>query len=97
MYGSIFRMKPKPGQKDAVLKHVNDWSSVRSKQVKGYVANYLLETEDGDLIGCAVFADEEAYRANANDPEQDKWFQQLRVNLEGDPDWNDGTIHQWKA
>ena len=30
--------------------------------------------------------------ANADDPEQDKWYQEMRQHLEADPAWHDGEI-----
>ena len=97
MYGSIFRMKPKAGQKQAIFDEMDRWGKERAPKVKGFVASYVLEAANGDVIGAAVFADEETYRANANDPEQDKWFQGMRGNLEADPEWNDGAIRVWNA
>ena len=36
--------------------------------------------------------------ANANRPEQDAWYQQLRSNLASDPEWFDGhLLKDWKA
>ena len=39
-----------------------------------------------------VFENKEAYRANADSPEQDARYQKLRALLEDDPEWNDGEI-----
>ena len=41
----------------------------------------------------AMFEDKEAYFANANDPEQDRWYQRFRERLEVDPVWEDGEFH----
>ena len=45
-----------------------------------------------ELILVAVFRDRESYRANADDPEQDKWYRQLREHLQADPEWTDGEV-----
>lgn len=94
MYGSIFRMKPKAGEKDAIIEMTQEWRKQRG-DVPGFVGSYALEAANGDLIGVAMFENEETYRANANDPDQDAWYQQLRAKLETDPEWNDGEFHSF--
>ena len=45
----------------------------------------------GEYLGVAVFKDRKSYTANAEDPEQDNWYRQIRQLLQSDPEWNDGT------
>ena len=61
-------------------------------QGAGAVASYLLksEREAGEFLGAAAFTDKASYRANAEDPQQDKWYRQMRRLLRDDPEWNDG-------
>ena len=40
----------------------------------------------------AVFDDEATYKANADSPEQNDRYLELRALLEDDPDWMDGTF-----
>lgn len=40
----------------------------------------------------AVFDDEASYRENADSPEQNERFMQMRALLADDPDWMDGTF-----
>ena len=65
------------------------------RQIDGFVSAYVYDTGGDELWGVAVFRDEESYRANANDPEQDKWYRRLREHLEADPEWHDGAIRAW--
>ena len=44
------------------------------------------------MILVAVFQDKASYEANADDPEQDKWFKEVMEMFEAEPDWNDGEI-----
>jgi hypothetical protein len=45
-----------------------------------------------------VFADKDAYVANAQSPEQDARYQAMRALMESDPEWNDGeVIHETVA
>ena len=94
MFGTVFRMRPKPGQEAAVEEQLRRWQRERKPIVAGVTASYLFKLRDhpDELIGVAVFDSEAHYRANAEDPEQDRWYRDLRALLETDPEWNDGDI-----
>jgi hypothetical protein len=94
MFGTIYRMRPKAGQEQAVAEHLRLWDRERRPQINGAVAGYLFKSResDGELIGVAVFDSESSYRKNAADPGQDRWYRGLREMLEKDPEWNDGDI-----
>ena len=94
MFGTIFRMRPRSGQADAVNEQFRRWARERQPKVAGVVASYLLASRSrpGELVGVAVFDSEANYRKNADDPEQDRWYRELRALLEADPEWNDGDI-----
>ena len=94
MFGSMFRMRPKAGEEQAVEKVFRRWADERRPKVAGAVASYVLKPRNrpGELLGMAVFDTEENYIKNANDPEQDRWYRELRSHLEADPEWNDGDI-----
>lgn len=93
MFGTIFRMRPKPGMEAAIedlFRHDVD----ERPRPAGMIAGYLFHptSRNGDLMGVAVFDSEASYRKNADDPEQDRWYRQLRELLEADPEWNDGDV-----
>lgn len=92
MYGSIFSLKFEAGQEQKLLEMFQKWEKERKPKVKGAVASYVLRPDNhpGELIGVAVFRDKASYTANANDPEQDKWYQEMRRLLLADPQWQDG-------
>ena len=92
MYGTIFRMKVKPGQEDAVVSLVKEWEKERKPKIVGVVGGYVMKPDNkqGLLIGVAVFKDKASYMANADDPDQDRWFRRIRDLLEADPEWEDG-------
>ena len=94
MNGTIFRMRPQTGRAGDVVALMEEWARARGPHVPGARAAYLLrpEPEEGELVGVAVFADREAYRANAGSPEQEAWYQRLREALEADPVWEDGEV-----
>jgi quinol monooxygenase YgiN len=94
MFGTVYQMKPKAGQDQAIADHLRLWERERRPLAGGTVAAYLFKPRDngGALIGVAVFDSEASYRKNAEDPAQDRWYRQLRDMLESDPVWNDGDV-----
>ena len=92
MYGTIFRMKVKPGQESKVAEQFKQWEDSHQPRVDGAMGGLLMRPDkfDGEMIGVAVFRDKASYDANADDPRQDKWFRGLRELLEDDPAWEDG-------
>ena len=94
MYGTVARIRPKPGQEKALLAQMEEWKRTRQPKVKGAVASYVYKPDNkpGELIMVAVFQDKKTYRANAEDPEQDKWYRKFRELLQADPVWEDGEV-----
>src|SRR5688572_2096652 len=94
MFGTIFSMRPKPGQEQAVEQLFHSWERDRRPNVAGVVGGYLFKSRSnpGELTGVAIFDSEESYSKNANDPAQNGWYQQLRDKLQADPEWNDGEV-----
>jgi hypothetical protein len=92
MYGTVFRLQPKIGTEDEVVRLVEQWGRDRGPKVKGFRSSYLYSLDSGGMVGVAVFDSKEAYQANAEDPEQDRWYRRLRELLESDPEWNDGEV-----
>ena len=92
MYGTIFRTKVKAGHEAHVVDLFKEWEATNRRQAKGAMAGLLLkpDTDSGELVGVAVFGDQAAYRANADAPEQDRWYRRLREHLDADPAWEDG-------
>src|SRR5260221_7093961 len=94
MFGTIFRMRPRAGQERALTQMLERWQRERRPTVEGFVASSLLtsRTHPGEVVGVAVFDSEASYRKNADAPEQDRWYRELRALLEADPEWNDGAM-----
>jgi quinol monooxygenase YgiN len=89
MYGTIARVKIDP-TKIEELKAVGDSMDTAPGQVARYV--YQMDADPGVLFLVAVFESREAYWANAQSPEQNERFMQLRALLLEDPEWHDGEI-----
>ena len=91
MYGTVARLKVKPGmeQKLLTLSQRHDM-----RNIPGLVAEavYRLDGKSDEYILVVAFDSKEAYRANAGSPEQNKRYLELRELLAADPEWNDGEI-----
>lgn len=87
MYGTIAKMKTKPG----ALKALKD---MEARKPKGMVASYVyrMDNNPDELWMAVVFESKEAYRVNADSPEQNKEFLKLMENLVEEPVWHDGEI-----
>jgi hypothetical protein len=94
MYGSIFRMKLKPGTEQELKDVIEEWEKERIPKIQGNVHTLVLKPDNNskELIGVAIFPDKTSYIANADDPEQDKWYRKMRELLEEDPAWEDGEF-----
>jgi antibiotic biosynthesis monooxygenase (ABM) superfamily enzyme len=91
MYGTVMIGKLKPGQQAEWTKSQEDWKTERNAH--GHVTTHTLFGDDGVTVAmCVVFDSKDAYWAVANDPEQDRWWQQRATPLlDGDVQWTDGT------
>jgi quinol monooxygenase YgiN len=87
-------MKPKAGQDQAIVAMLEKWWNERRPKINGAISSTIHRniTNPQELIMSVVFESEESYRANASDPEQDKWYQELRALLDADPRWMDGEV-----
>ncbi len=92
MYGSVFRMQPKAGREQDIVRIMEEFDRERRPSVKGALAGLTFKLDGGGMMGVAVFDSKESYRANAESPEQDAFYSRWRELLESDPEWNDGEI-----
>lgn len=94
MYGTVARMRVKPGQAQALMALAQKQNQEVEESIKGYGGEfvYRLDKNPNEYILVVVFKDKQSYQANANDPEQDKRYREIRALLEADPEWNDGEI-----
>jgi quinol monooxygenase YgiN len=95
MYGTVAYVKVQPGKEEEFVATGTAWSRERGEQT-GQVAEYLFKLDEGSGAYCLVgiFRDRETYRANAADPDTDRWYQKLRATLAADPEWHDGEVVQ---
>jgi quinol monooxygenase YgiN len=94
MYGTVARMRVKAGHMEQLQSMNDEWEQGRGRQVPGYVSSYVLQPDNrpDEVILFVIFRDRESYRANGNDPDQDRWYRQMREHLDADPEWTDGEV-----
>jgi antibiotic biosynthesis monooxygenase (ABM) superfamily enzyme len=91
MYGTVARLRLKPGAKEQMDQQMREYESLK---IPGYMMThvYQMEGDPQTYYMAVVFDSKESYQANANSPEQDARYQQMRALLESDPEWHDGEI-----
>ncbi len=91
---SFFKAQALPGQRDSVVQHFAKWEQEQKPMATGFISSEICcSNDDPDLLmGEVHFDNTDNYFANANRPEQDAWYRQLRTLLATDPEWFDGTL-----
>ncbi len=92
MYGTVFRMRPKASQEEAVESLFDEWPLWQRYRTSGVVGGclYKCKNHEGELIGGAVFPNQRTYLAKAGSAEQEIWYNKLRALLVEDPEWGEG-------
>jgi len=91
---SFFRAKALPGKRQASIDQFEKWEREQKAKAKGFVRSILVasNSDPDEFMGGIRWDTTENYFANANRPEQDAWYRELRANLVADPVWFDGTL-----
>ena len=89
MYGTIARLKVKPGSVGAFKQMFGAMASPLGR-VTHYI--YQMDADPNELYLVVVFESKEAYLANAQSPEQNARYEKFRALLDADPEWHDGEI-----
>jgi quinol monooxygenase YgiN len=91
MYGTVARMRAKPGFEAQLAEQMRAFEEAH---VEGAVGSYVyrMDNDPAEYYLIAIFSSKDAYVANANSPEQDARYRQLLTFLEGSPEWHDGEI-----
>ena len=91
MYGTVARMRLKAGAEPRIMDLFGQYETLN---VRGYIGLtvYRLDEDPNELLMAVVFESKEAYRANAESPEQDARYREMLELLEREPQWQDGEI-----
>ncbi len=90
MYGTVARMKLKPGAEEKIMQLMEGSQAGRV----GHVATYVFRSDADPNVHfvSTIFESKSAYKKFADSPEQGKRFHQMRELLAADPDWHDGEV-----
>jgi len=91
MYGTVARIRAKPGADKQLLEMTKSESAL---QIPGFVGQYLyrMNANPNEFYLVVMFENRQTYTANADSPEQDARYREFRTLLEEDPEWHDGEI-----
>jgi hypothetical protein len=97
MYGTIARLHPRAGQLEALAALQDRWDAGGDAKPAGYRSAWLFTPDENPydrptVFLVAVFDDRATYVANAESPEQDARYREMRALLEDDPEWIDGSF-----
>ena len=90
MYGTIARLRVTPGKHE----ELRQLGQEVAPQIPGFVFEhvYQMAADPNELYLVVAFESEQAYRANADSPEQHREYERLRALLDAEPEWHDGEI-----
>jgi quinol monooxygenase YgiN len=90
MFGTVGRMKVKPGKLDELAKLMQE----DQRDIEGAVGFWLykLEGKEDEVILAVAFRDKESYFKNADSDEQDEAYRKMVDLIDGTPTWQDGEI-----
>jgi len=89
MYGTIARVKIDPAKLEDLIA-LGQRMGVAPGQVARYV--FQMDADPSEFYLIAVFESREAYWSNAQSPDQNQRYQEMRALMLTDPEWHDGEI-----
>ena len=91
MYGTVARMRLKPGMEQR-LRELSEQESAAG--MRGFVGQYVyrMDSDPNEFWLTVLFENKEAYFANANSPEQNARYEQMVELMEAPPEWHDGEV-----
>ena len=92
MYGTVARMKIKPGHEQAMIDLLREQLDARSEGRPTSLSVYRLDAAENEYLMAVGFESKDAYAANASSPDQHARYLQYMEHLAGDPAWEDGEI-----
>ena len=87
MYGTVARMRVKPGMEQQLMAQVQ----TAIPGMRG-IFIYRMDADPDEYYVAVLFESKEAYVANAKSSEQDARYQLMVAALESPPEWHDGEI-----
>ncbi|HUZ85636.1 MAG TPA: antibiotic biosynthesis monooxygenase family protein [Candidatus Baltobacterales bacterium] len=90
MYGTIAKMKLKPGAEEKVMQVMGGSDSA----AEGHVSTFVFKSDADPNVHfvTTVFESKDAYKRFADSAEQSRRFHQIKDLLAGEPEWHDGEF-----
>ncbi|HST04326.1 MAG TPA: antibiotic biosynthesis monooxygenase family protein [Chloroflexia bacterium] len=91
MYGTIARMKVKPGKEAELMAQAQKEDELK---IPGHIGEFIyrMDADPGTYYMAVLFESKESYVANADSPAQNERYEEMLSLLEGAPEWHDGEI-----
>ena len=91
MYGTVARLKVKPGMMDKLREVM---STEEMKGIPGLVSTsvYQMDADSNELYLAVAFESKGSYTQNADSPEQAQRYEQMVALLDAEPEWHDGEV-----
>jgi len=96
MYGTIAKMKAKPGMLGK-LSGMLDLQSGHSPGSAVSLSIVQMDADPNEIWVVAISESREAYRAYSESAESHRRFLKMRESLESDPEWHDGDVIRHEA
>ena len=96
MYGTVARMRMKPGAEERLNALLREYENLR---IPGYRSTYVyrMDADPREAYVVVMFDSKESYDRNADSPEQDNRYREMLTLLEAEPEWHDGEILTFSA
>ena len=89
MYGTVARMHVKAGMEGELERMSQDHADIPGML---FQYAYRMDADPPEFYLAVAFESEEAYRKNAESPEQHARYEQYMQVLDAEPEWHDGEI-----
>jgi quinol monooxygenase YgiN len=89
MYGTIARMRIKPGGMEALQGTMG--GSEQPSGAGGFCV-FQMDADSNEIYAMAIAESEGAYRAFSESPEANAAYMERLQWIEGEPEWHDGTV-----
>ena len=91
---TVWRMKALPGKVGELREIMAARLDEPRLRAAGWQASVVGTSKDNpdEVWGTVTWDNTENYMKNANSPEQNKWYEQMRGLLAADPEWHDCDV-----
>ncbi|HSP08760.1 MAG TPA: antibiotic biosynthesis monooxygenase [Candidatus Dormibacteraeota bacterium] len=95
MYGTIAKMKLKPGAEEKVMQVMGG----SDNRAEGHVSTFVFRSDADPTVHfvTTVFESKQAYKKFADSAEQSARFHQIKELLAAEPEWHDGEVIHHEA